>query len=179
METEMPVSMDLPADVRARLEARAQRLARPPEEAAEGTLGVCVFRMGTERYAVPLSHVLEVIRGVVVAPLPCTPPFIRGVLNLRGRIFSVTDLAVYLGLPPLEEAAAVVLVRHGDMELGLLADDILESTMLDPGVLQPPPATLSARQAAVLQGVTASWLHLLGLERLFAQEGLVVHDDSH
>jgi purine-binding chemotaxis protein CheW len=88
-----------------------------------------VFRVGTERYALPLSAVREVV--------PPNPPFarvpraggaVRGVMNLRGRVVAVVDLAELVGLPPqpLEAGRGQVLILDREKRaLGLLIGVVL------------------------------------------------------
>jgi purine-binding chemotaxis protein CheW len=85
-----------------------------------------VFRLGRDRYALPLSA----IREVVVAParytrVPRAPPPVRGVVNLRGRVVPVVDLGHLLEVPATgERLERVILLDLGRRELGLLITDI-------------------------------------------------------
>jgi len=104
-----------------------------PVEARAGTGGGLlrhvVFRVGSERYALPL----EAVREVVVpqppfARVPRCPDAVRGAMNLRGRVVAVVDLAQLVGLPPqrLEPAASQVLILdHGKRALGLLIGGVV------------------------------------------------------
>jgi len=88
-----------------------------------------VFRVAGERFALPL----EAVREVVVpqppfARVPRAPDAVRGVMNLRGRVVAVVDLAALVGLPPqsLEAGAGQVLVlEHGKRALGLLIGGVV------------------------------------------------------
>jgi purine-binding chemotaxis protein CheW len=60
---------------------------------------IVVFTLGMQRYGIPLSEVERVVRMVEVTPLPDTPPFIRGVINVKGEIMPVIDLRRRFGLP--------------------------------------------------------------------------------
>ena len=83
------------------LELRARALARQPESTAgdRAVLEVVVFRLGGETYALEITHVREVhpLRGLT--PLPGVPPFVAGLVNVRGEILSVVDLRDFFGLP--------------------------------------------------------------------------------
>src|SRR5438105_2245634 len=83
------------------LHARAQALARAPERASatEASLDVLEFRLGKERYAVESRYVREIIPLKTLTPLPCTPSFVAGIVNVRGRIVAVLDLKKFFGLP--------------------------------------------------------------------------------
>jgi purine-binding chemotaxis protein CheW len=95
-----------------------------------------VFRVATERYALPLEAVREVV--------PPQPPFarvpraseaVRGVMNLRGRVVAVVDLAALVGLAPqplVEGAAHVVILDHGKRSLGFLIGGVVGVERLAP-----------------------------------------------
>ncbi len=111
-----------------------------------------VFRVGSERYALPL----EAVREVVVpqppfARVPRCPDAVRGVMNLRGRVVAVVDLAQLVGLPAqkLEPGGSQVLILdHGKRALGLLIAGVV-------GVeaLEGPP---EAPGQALVRGVSPS-----------------------
>jgi len=64
-----------------------------------------------DRYAVPLRMVQEVLEPRVVTRLPCAPPAVLGILNVRGVVVGVVDTGILLGLPPVGAARAVAVVR--------------------------------------------------------------------
>ncbi len=171
-----------PARLQAKavLRARAAALARRPDNAAEAaSLEVLEFRLGTERYAVETSHVIEVLALGEMAPLPCTPPFVLGVVNVRGRITAVIDVKKFFDLPDhgLTDLHHIILVRGHDLELGLLADVVAGVRSLAPESLQPSLAALSGLHAGFLKGVSAERLVVLDVERMLADPKIVVHEE--
>ncbi|NPV86996.1 MAG: chemotaxis protein CheW [Anaerolineae bacterium] len=164
------------------LEERARLLAAPlmPDATAPQGLEVVAFRLGAEHYAVP-AHLAQETQPLCAhhwCRVPAVPPFITGILNLRGRIISIFHLAAFHGLPahPPTPSAHVLLVRGGEeMELALLSDDTPRLLTIDPHTLQPPPA---APARPYLRGVTQDMLILLDLEQLLADPRLVVDDDQ-
>lgn len=171
------------ADAEAILRARALALARPPAgAAAAGTLELLEFRLGQDRYAVETRHVGAVVPLGELTVVPCTPPFILGVVNVRGRITAVVDLQRFFELPQrgLTDLHHIVMVRRADLELGLLADGIEGVRAHSPGALQPPPpgGGGAGGQPEFLMGVTADRLVVVDLERLLADPRLVVNDQA-
>ena len=166
------------------LEERARALARlPREEEVEGeTLRLVTFPLGEERYGVEIGLVQEVqpLESQSWSKVPCTPDFIIGAVNIRGRAYSVMDIARFLGLParPLSETAHVLLVRGGgEMELCILADDISEVANVPLAEVQPPRATISTQAQEYVRGVTDNMLVILDLERLLADPDIIVHEE--
>ena len=78
--------MSTPEEKQKILRARAQALAREPEaeEAARRTLEVVEFLLAYETYGIESSYVREVYPLKAFTPLPCTPPFVLGIINIRG-----------------------------------------------------------------------------------------------
>jgi purine-binding chemotaxis protein CheW len=163
------------------LQARARALARRPLRAlAEGTmLEVLEFRLASERYAVESRLVQEVHPLRDLTPLPCTPPFVLGIVNVRGRILPVLDLKKFFDLPErgLTDLHRIILVRGNDLELGLLADVIVGVRSVEAGSLQPSLPTLTGIRADFLKGVTDERLVVLDLDRILRDPKIIVHEE--
>ncbi len=95
------------------------------------------FFLAEEAYGIDVLQVQEIIRAVPATPVPHTPPFVLGVINLRGRVVPVVDLRVRLGMPAASHAeACIVVVRTPTGLIGALADRMhgvveLDSSELD------------------------------------------------
>src|SRR6059036_3053577 len=111
-----------PNNAKQILRARAQALARTPErgQVAGTLLELLEFRLAQERYALENRYVVEVCPLKELTPLPCTPPFVLGIVNVRGRIMPVFDLKKFFDLPEkgLTDLHRIILVRGNDLELG-------------------------------------------------------------
>jgi purine-binding chemotaxis protein CheW len=178
----------IPASVSAALSAsaqilhdRAQVLERPPEQAAaaDTQLELLEFRLAQERYAVETRQVREVYPLKDLTPLPCTPPFVLGVVNVRGRILPVLDLKKFFDLPEngLTDLHSIILVRERDIEFGLLADVIVGVRSIPMESLQPSLPTLTGIRRDYLKGVTDECLVVLDLARLLADPKIIVHEE--
>lgn len=168
-------------DARDILRARAQALARPPQHGdADGTsLELLEFRLAREHYALEARHVREVCPLRSLTPLPCTPPFLLGIVNVRGRIVPVIDIKKFFDLPDqgLTDLHHIILVRGGDLELGLLADAIGGVRRISADSLQASLPTLTGIRADYLKGVTVERLVVLDLDRILADPKIVVDED--
>jgi purine-binding chemotaxis protein CheW len=175
--------MSADADVTRILRERAARLARPDsaEAPAADRLELLEFRLADERYAVETRFVSEVHPLRDLTPLPGTPPFIRGIVNLRGRILPVYDLKKFFGLPEqgVTDLHRIVVADGGDIEIGLLADVVTGVRTLPPAALSPLLPTLSAIAAEYLKGVSEDRLIVLDLARLLSDPGIVVNDGEN
>ena len=123
--------------LRARARALARRPERPPDAAL--MLDLLEFRLAQECYALENCYVLEVQPLKELTPLPCTPPFVRGIVNVRGRIVPVIDLKKFFDLPEqgVTDLHRIIFVRGHDLELGLLADVVVGVRLLPVESLAP------------------------------------------
>ena len=176
-ETRMPAA----PNARQILRARAQALARPPERAAvaAASLELLEFRLANECYALETRYVREVYPLKNLTPLPCTPPFVLGIVNVRGRILPVLDLKKFFELPEegLTDLHRIILVHGNDLELGLLADVIAGVRTIPVDSLQPSLPTLTGIRAEYLKGVTAARLVVLDLDRILADPKIIVQEE--
>lgn len=162
------------------LRERAQALARvPPPPAADTILELLQFGLAAERYAIERRYVQEVQPLRELTPLPCTPPFILGIVNVRGRIVPVLDLKKFFELPErgLTDLHRTIIVRGHDLEIGLLADVIIGISGVPAGSLQPSLPTLTGIRADYLKGVTDGRLVVLAVERILSDPKITVHEE--
>lgn len=162
------------------LEERARVLAREPApaETADEWIEVLEFTLAHERYAVASEHVREVYPLDELTPLPCTPPFVLGIVNLRGEIFSVIDIKKFFDLPEkgLTDLNKVIVLESEDMVFGIVADAIGGVRNFRLTDLQPSLPTLTGIREDYLQGVTAERVVVLNAGKLLADEKLIVNE---
>jgi purine-binding chemotaxis protein CheW len=165
--------------VTATLQERARRLAREqPVQGVQERLEILVFQLAWENYGVETSFVREVYPLKDLAPIPCMPAFVLGIINLRGELCPVIELKRLFGLPDsgLTNATSAVVLHDSVMEFGLLADVILGVRTLGVSELQPPPATFSGINESFLKGVTRERLAVLDARNILAHPGLLVNE---
>ncbi|HEY0996419.1 MAG TPA: chemotaxis protein CheW [Gemmatimonadaceae bacterium] len=139
------------------------------------------FEMGGEEYGVDLLQVTEIIEYGTLTQVPTMPAVVRGVVNLRGHVLPVVDLAARFGIPasPVTRRSCVVVVVAdvgGERtQVGLVADAVHEVVGVDEGDLLPPPAFGSAVGASFLTGMVQKrekFVMVLDLPRVLALEAL-------
>ena len=140
------------------LKARAREIAKAPEVTESSTLQLEVteFRFGEEMYAFASTSVREVYSPKGITPLPCTPPFILGIINVRGRILPLIDIKPLFGKPspPKQPQSKVIIIHAEEMEVGLLADTIVGVRAISATAIYPPLPTLAESQSRYLRGIT-------------------------
>jgi purine-binding chemotaxis protein CheW len=166
---------------RSILKERARVLAQEPGQAraAGEFLDLVEFRLASETYAIEHAFVREVHPLKDLAPLPATPPFVLGIVNLRGQILSVVDLRIFFGLPVsgLGDLNKIIVIRDEKMEFGILADCIIGAHSVPRAAIQRPIPTLTGIGVEYLMGITVEGLIVLDAQRILGDERIIVDQE--
>jgi purine-binding chemotaxis protein CheW len=109
------------------------------EEIIEETVQLIVFKLGNEEYALPIDQIKEIVPTPGIAKMPQTPPYIKGVANIRGNIIAVIDLEEKFGLVQEDQKK-----REGNFTL------VIESEEHKGGiVVREVPNTLNVKKSAL------------------------------
>jgi purine-binding chemotaxis protein CheW len=149
--------------------------AQQQRAAAEATEHLASFYLDREEYGVDVRQVQEIRRVTEITSVPRAPRFIRGVINLRGRILPVLDLRTRLGLGEVatSRAARIVVVRVKDRLLGLLVDGASQVLKIPVSQVEPAPEEVVQKGGDYIRGVAKlddRLIILVDLERLLAYE---------
>lgn len=167
-------------DMEEILQQRARRLARPQERAIQDdAIELLEFRLAQERYSIDTRYVLAVHPLRDLTPLPGTPPFMRGVVSLRGRIVPVIDMKKFFDLPEsgITDLHRVIFVQAGDVELGVMADIAVGVIRVPTALIQPSPPTPLGIRADYLMGVTEERLIVLDIARVLSDPKIILQDE--
>ena len=109
----------------------------------EEKLRLLVFRLADEWYGLDATQIQEISRVNQITRLPLTPAHVLGLVNLRGAITGVIDIRSTLNLPQaqLEDSARIIVTYHDALEVGLIAEAVIEVVETTPSALQPPLLT--------------------------------------
>ena len=168
------------------LQARAAKLAQPLAQYEDGEMmEVVEFVLAGETYAMESFHVREVHALKQWTPVPCAPPFVLGIINVRGQILTVLDIRRFFDLPTKElgDDSRVIIARGAkgeNREMGILADEVLGVRRLSRETIGPSPAAQVAREQ-YLQGVSnqsgSGWLAILDVAKILDDERIVVREE--
>jgi purine-binding chemotaxis protein CheW len=161
------------------LEERARALTKSTEVQAGESMQLVVFTLANETYGIATDYVHEVQPLRQVSPVPCTPDFVVGVINIRGSIYSVIDIRSFFGVQKqdITELTKVILVSAAGLEVGILADDVKGATSIPLAEIKAALAAQSAARDEFVQGVTKDMLIILNLEALLRDERIIVHQE--
>ncbi len=138
---------------------------------SERQLVIC--ELGGQRYGLDIGRVREIIRPTPITSVPGAPPYVEGVLNLRGRIIPVVDLAARLALPAghRTRASRIVVVDAAAGAIGLVVDGVSEVRLAPAEAIEaPPPIAAGADYLAGIVRFDERLVTLLELDRLFGTE---------
>jgi purine-binding chemotaxis protein CheW len=150
-------------------------------ETAASHDGAQYVTLGIDReiFAVDVDKVREILDARPIARVPYAPPFMLGMIDVRGHSVPVIDLRIKLGLPaaePTEHTRIIVLDienRGKTLTMGVLADRVFEVTSLDDHAMEPPPDVGTHWRSEYIRGVgrrSESFVIIFDLPRLFSNE---------
>lgn len=117
------------------------------------------FTLNGGAYGFPIQSVHEVIGLVAITKVPKTPDYIKGIINLRGKIMPVLDLRLKFEMPQgaYDERTCIIIVSveiHGELKtMGVVVDSIAEVIDIDPNEIEPPPEYGGNDNSGLLKGI--------------------------
>ena len=116
-----------------------------------------IFRLRDEEFGARINAVLEISRVLPITHIPEAPGFIEGVVNLRGQVIAVVDLARQFGLArqaELPKTARIVVVEIAGETIGLIVDAVPEVIRIPEDAIEPTPELIQTKiQKDYIQGV--------------------------
>jgi len=108
------------------------------------TCELIIFTVGELLCGLDIVNAQEINRNLSITPVPQSPPYVRGVLNLRGQVITVIDLRIKLELDPVDihPEMRIIVVRNGPDVVGLLVDGVDDILAVQESELTPPPSNI-------------------------------------
>jgi purine-binding chemotaxis protein CheW len=113
------------------------------------------FRIGGQEFCVDVMSIREIRGWTAATPIPQAPNFVRGVINLRGTVLPIVDMAVRLGFAAAEPTArhAIIVAQIGTQPVGLLVEGVSDIFTVTKDQIQPTPDVASEMARHFLRGV--------------------------
>jgi len=159
---------------------RAEMLAREISAESEGERTQIVeFMLAGEKYGIEAIYVREIFPLKDLTPIPCTPSFITGVINVRQEIVSVIDIKKFFNLPEcgITELNKVIILKTDDMEVGILADSITGVSGVDINSLQTSLPGLTDIGTEYLKGIAEGPFIILDGGKILSDKKLIVSEE--
>ncbi|PKL09010.1 MAG: chemotaxis protein CheW [Spirochaetae bacterium HGW-Spirochaetae-7] len=148
------------------------------EVAAEETIEAMEFELYTGVYALNCAFVREACTLRNLTPLPCAPPFVLGIANVRGRIVPIVDLGNLLDLPAsgLGKMSSIIILQGKLVEFGILVDAILGVTRISGNEIRPLLSTMTGIGRKRMLGILPKGIVLLDAESIVNDKSLVINE---
>ena len=113
------------------------------------------FHLAGEDYGIEIQYVIEIIGIQKITEVPDMPAFIRGVINLRGKVIPVMDVRARFSLPDrdYDDRTCIIVVNIDDTEVGLVVDEVSEVADIPDKNVEPPPKTGKGAGGQYIQGM--------------------------
>lgn len=133
------------------------------------------FKLQDETYGINVMQVQEVLRYTEIAPVPGSPDYVMGIINLRGNVVTVIDTRTRFGLDGAEvsDNTRVVIIEADKQVIGILVDSVAEVVYLKASEIDTAPNVGNDESAKFIQGVTnrdGELLILVDLNKLLTDE---------
>jgi purine-binding chemotaxis protein CheW len=117
-------------------------VAETPDVAQAKAGKFLTFRLAGEEYGLAILNVREIISLCEVTVVPQTPRFVKGVINLRGKVIPIVDLRLKFAMAEADHTVetCIIVVNVGERETGIVVDKVLEVLDISAGDIQPPPS---------------------------------------
>ena len=150
-------------------------MAAPSPRPGADALHLVCFSLHEQEYGVAIADVKETLALRPIVRMFLTPDWLAGLMNLRGDVVPVIDLARFLGMPPTVagDDGRIVVLRHKTLVAGVLVDRMAEVRVVPRDRLAPLPATVPAETASVMGGMAAhdaGAVRVLDVAALFESE---------
>jgi purine-binding chemotaxis protein CheW len=126
------------------------------DRSAEKEIQVVIFRLGREEFGVRIDQVKEIIEMTHITRMPKAPSFIEGVINLRGEVVAVIDLARQFDIPASErgEETRIVVVDVDNNIVGMIVDSVPEVLRISAENIDPTPTLIESRiDTSYIEGI--------------------------
>ena len=143
---------------------------------SSGEIQAVVFKLGNEVFGVDVHQVREIIKMREYTRIPNTPPYICGVINLRGQITTIIDLRKVFGMnsTKLSSDSRIIILDIKDTNTGVIVDSVLGVTRIPRENIDPPPKITQTNALEFITGIAKqenNLIILLDLEKLL-EKGL-------
>lgn len=140
-------------------------MTNPSERDATETREMITFDIGDQSFCMDIMRVREIRGWTETTILPHAPEFVLGIINLRGAVVPIVDLATRLGLPALEPGArhVILVTQLGPRMVGFLVSAVSDIFDVSAGAIQPIPSNWGEARPSFLEGVIAEEDRALGV----------------
>ncbi|CCK80062.1 chemotaxis protein CheW [Desulfobacula toluolica] len=183
-ESNTAIGKGFPADPDKKikiLKKRAQLLSRETGkiEGKKAQIEIVEFVLAYENYAIESKYISEVYPLKEFTAIPCTPNFVLGIINVRGRIISIIDLKKFFDLPDkgIADFNKVIIISSELNEFGIVVDSITDVRSIMTSEIQPSLPTLTGVREEYLKGILEDRIVVLEAAMILSDSKIIVHEE--
>ena len=156
-------------------EAEQQPQSNSPENSELNLF--LTFQVNNELYGIDISYVIEIVSMQTITDVPNMPPYVKGVINLRGKVIPVIDMRLKFNLSGVDynDRTCAIVVQIDDYEIGLIVDSVDDVLDIPKENVSPPPHLVSSNAGSYLYGIgriDQKIVMLLNIENFIEQQDL-------
>ncbi|OFX23778.1 MAG: chemotaxis protein CheW [Bacteroidetes bacterium GWA2_31_9b] len=145
------------------------------------------FKLGDDEFAAHVSKVLNILEMINITPVPRSPEYMKGVVNLRGTVLPIIDTRIKFGMTPTEYTQNTcivvmdILMDNDTIQLGALVDSVVSVIEIENEQIQPPPSLGSKYKSEFILGVAKIEEHfimILDMDKVFSSDELIMVMES-
>lgn len=163
------------------LKQRARLLSRETGriKEKEAQIEVVDFVLAYENYAIESRYISEVYPLKEFTAIPCTPNFVLGIINVRGRIISIVDFKKFFDLPDkgIADFNKVIIISSEQNEFGIVVDSITGVRAIPASAIQPSLPTLTGVREEYLKGILEDRTVVLDAAMILSDSKIIIHEE--
>jgi len=135
---------------------KEERMEIQEEDTQKGRF--LTFKLGEEVFGLEIKYVTEIVGIQPITNIPEVPEYVKGIINLRGKIIPVIDVRIKFKKEPIEydERTCIIVIDIDDMSVGLIVDNVSEVVTIKDEDIVPPPSYKTGFQNKYIKGVGKS-----------------------
>jgi purine-binding chemotaxis protein CheW len=145
------------------------------------------FRLEEELYAVHVGKVLNILEMVRITKVPQAPPYMKGVINLRGKVLPIIDLRSKFNMPQVVNTSSTCMIvmdieiENRNLQLGSIVDSVQEVLEVDANLILEPPNIGAKFKSDFIYGMINKqdqFIMLLDMDKLFSEDDIISLETS-
>ncbi len=142
------------------------------------------FTLGEEIYGIEIKYVTEIIGIQPITRVPEVPDYIKGIINLRGKIIPAIDMRLKFGREPMDydDRTCIIVINVSEAPIGLIVDKVDEVLTIEDEQIAAPPASKAGYENRYVKGIGKAGGNvqlLLDCEKILKNEEVEIIEDIH
>lgn len=138
------------------------------------------FKVNNISYAIEQSYIQELHMEIHPKKIPSVPKFIKGIVNIRGDILSITDISEFFENEPIQERKSYQMfrIKYKKLEFGVIVDDIEDIISIGKSDIHPFLSSDNTKIGKFLKGVNAKMVNIIDAESLMNDASIIVNNNN-